>query len=44
MGSPLKDAGTKVCSNGPGQMAKMAAMPIYGKTPLKSSSLEPEGR
>ena len=25
------DAGTKVCSNGPGHMTKMAAMPIYGK-------------
>ena len=25
------DRGTKVCSNGPGQMAKMAAMLIYGK-------------
>ena len=23
--------GTKVCSNGPGHMTKMAAMPIYGK-------------
>ena len=23
---------TKVCSNGPGHMKKMAAMPIYGKT------------
>ena len=30
-----KDAGTKVCSNGPGHMTKMAAMPIYGKNPLK---------
>ena len=36
--------GTKVCSNGPGHMTKMAAMPIYGKNPLKSSSPEPEGR
>ena len=25
----------KVCSNGPGHMIKMAAMPIYGKNPLK---------
>ena len=25
------DEGTKVCSNGPGHMTKMAAMPIYGK-------------
>ena len=24
--------GMKVCSNGPGHMIKMAAMPIYGKT------------
>ena len=23
--------GTKVCSNGPGHMTKMAVMPIYGK-------------
>ena len=28
-----KDAGTKVCSNGPVHMTKMAAMPIYGKNP-----------
>ena len=27
----LWDGGTKVCSNVPGHMAKMAAMPIYGK-------------
>ena len=25
------DGGTKVCTNGPGHMTKMAAMPIYGK-------------
>ena len=25
------DGGMKVCSNGPGHMTKMAAMPIYGK-------------
>ena len=25
----------KVCSNGPGHMTKMAAMPIYGKNHLK---------
>ena len=25
------DGGTKVCSNGPGHMTKVAAMPIYGK-------------
>ena len=29
------DAGTKVCTNGPGHMTKMAATPIYGKNPLK---------
>ena len=28
--------GTEVCSNGPGHMTKMAAMPIYSKNPLKS--------
>ena len=27
----LWDGGTKVCSNGPDHMTKMAAMPIYGK-------------
>ena len=37
------DGGTKVCSNGPGHMTNMAAMPIYGKN-LKKSSLEPKGR
>ena len=26
------DGGMKICSNGPGHMSKMAAMPIYGKT------------
>ena len=29
----LWDTETKVCSNGPGHMTKMAAIPIYGKTP-----------
>ena len=29
------DTGTKVCSNGPGHMTKMAATPIYGKNSLK---------
>ena len=28
---PHWDGGTKVCSNGPGHMTKMAAMPIYGR-------------
>ena len=31
----LLDVGTKVCSNGPGHMTKMAVMPIYGKKPFK---------
>ena len=34
----LWDGGTKVCSNGPGHMTKMAAMPIYVKNLKKSSS------
>ena len=38
------DGGTKACSKGPGHMTKMAAMPIYGKTFKKTSSLEPKGR
>ena len=37
------DGGTKVCSNGPGHMTKVAAMPIYGKN-LKTSPAEPKGR
>ena len=28
---PPWDGGTKVCSNGPGHMTEMAAMPIYVK-------------
>ena len=32
------DGGMKVCSNGPGHMTKMAAMPIYGKNLKKFSS------
>ena len=35
---PPLDGGTKVCSNSPGHMTKMAAMPIYGKNIKKSSS------
>ena len=27
---PKWDRRTKVCSNGPGHMTKMAAMPVYG--------------
>ena len=38
---PPWDRGTKVCSNGPGHMTKMATMPIYGKNLEQSSSLEP---
>ena len=34
----LWDGGTKVCSNGPGHMTKMAAMPRYGKNLKKASS------
>ena len=42
---PHWDRGTKVHSNGPGHMTKMAAMLIYGKNiKKKSSSLEPQGR
>ena len=40
----LWDGGTKVCSNDPGHMTKMAAIPIYGKNLKKSSSPEPKGR
>ena len=39
----LWDGGTKVCSNGPGHMTKLAAMPISGKNLKKSSSLDPKG-
>ena len=41
---PPSDGGTKVCSNGPGHMTKMAAMPIYGKNLKQSSSPKPKGR
>ena len=41
---PPEDGGTKVCSNGPDHMTKMAAMPIYVKNLKKSSSPEPKGR
>ena len=40
---PPLDGGMKVCSNGPGHMSKMAAMPRYGKN-LKQFSPEPKGR
>ena len=39
---PPWEGGTKVYINGPGNMAKMAAMPIYGKNLKKSSSPEPQ--
>ena len=38
---PPWDGGTKVCSNGPAHMTKMAVMPRYGKNLKKSSSPEP---
>ena len=41
---PPLDRGTKVCSNGPGHMTNMAAMPIYGKNLKISSSPEPKFR
>ena len=40
---PPLDGGMKDCSNGPGHIISMAAMPIYGKNLKKSSSLEPKG-
>ena len=43
-GSSLGLGGTKVCSNGPGHMTKMIAMPIYSKNVKKFSSPEPKGR
>ena len=33
-----------ICAIYVGHMTKMTATPIYGKNPLKISSLEPEGR
>ena len=41
---PPWEGGTKLCTNGPGHMTKIAAMPIYGKNLYKSSSPEPVGR
>ena len=38
------DRGTEVYSPHLGYMTKMAAMPIYGKNPLKSSSPESKGQ
>ena len=40
---PPWDGETKVCSNGPGHMTKMPAMPMYGKKLKQSSSPEPKG-
>ena len=37
--NPPWDGVMSVCSNGPGHMTKMAAMPIYGKTMKHSSTL-----
>ena len=36
--------GMKTCTNELGHMTNMAAMPIYGKNLIKSSSLEPIDR
>ena len=41
---PPWDGVTKVYSNGPGHLTKMAALSIYGKTLKKSSSPGPKGR
>ena len=38
---PPCNGGTKVCSNGPGHMTKMAATPTYGKN-LKNLLLQNE--
>ena len=40
---PPWDGGRKICSNGPGHMTNIAAMPINGKNLKKSSSLELNG-
>ena len=39
---PLWHRGTKICSNGPGHMTRMAAMTIYGNNPLKDCFSETE--
>ena len=41
---PPWNGGTKVCSNDPVHMTKMAAMPIYGKNLKFFSSPEPKGQ
>ena len=38
--APPWEGRTTICSNGPGHMTKMAAMPIYGENLKNSSSLE----
>ena len=40
---PPWDGVTKIYSNGPGHMTRMADMPIYDKKNLKTSSPEPNG-
>ena len=37
---PPWDGGMKICSNGPGPITNMAAMPIYDRNLKLSSSLE----
>ena len=41
---PSRDEEMNDCSNSPGHMTNMAAMPIYGKNFKKSSSLKSKGR
>ena len=41
--APPWDRGMTDCSNGPGYLTSMAAMPIYGKNFKTYSSLEPKG-
>ena len=36
----LWDGGTKVCSNGPGHMTKIAGKPIYGKNLLRNQKAD----
>ena len=40
----LWNRGTKVCSNSPGHMTRMATLAIYGKNIKQSSSPEPKGQ
>ena len=41
--TPQWDRGTKIYINGPGHLANITVMPIYGKNLKRSSSLEPKG-